>query len=219
MTSSEDASVFPFVAAGAQGRVRDRAAAEALRVDPATPGHETNEHRLETESVRSARPVTAEGMLVPAFREERFDRREDGIEHFRIESAHDGSDLHWSSGWDSTRDASRAVTTTGGWSCSSPIRAISKFADSEFTPNRPFKAETRVRIPLGVPTERIPSSAPLSGGDPMLRRATGRGGVRERLHRFTTRRRTVLNLSSPPNHRHLARSFRGPLRSIADDRA
>jgi len=40
--------------------------------------------------------VAAERVLVDKGRDERFDGRPDSIEHFGVERAHDGGDLHWS---------------------------------------------------------------------------------------------------------------------------
>ena len=56
---------------------------------------EADEHRPQADPVRDPSPVTAERVTVLGLWKQRFYRRVDSIEHFGLECAHDGGDLHW----------------------------------------------------------------------------------------------------------------------------
>lgn len=85
----------------------------------------THDHD-EPDTKQARRP----GVLVTvAARHEPFKRCPDGISHFGIERAHDDRYLHEVVGrWVAPGKKNRALTTTGGWAYSPPIRAASNFA-------------------------------------------------------------------------------------------
>jgi len=90
----EDAGGEPLVASLTHRGVRHLVAAQPLGVLPRASRRQPHEHHLEAIPVRRARPVTAKRVLVDEPRHERLDRRPHSIEHFRVERAHDGGDLH-----------------------------------------------------------------------------------------------------------------------------
>lgn len=81
---------------------------------PTSSRDEAHEHHAKALLVRDALAMAAERMAVNVSRDECFDALPDGIEHLRVERAHDGGDLDWSSGLGCTRHSSWAKTATGG---------------------------------------------------------------------------------------------------------
>ncbi len=90
----EDAGSEPFVAPLPRRGVGDPVAAEPLGVLPRATRGEPDEHHREAVPVRGPGPVTSERVRLDQGWDERFDGRPDGIEHFGVERAHDGVDLH-----------------------------------------------------------------------------------------------------------------------------
>ena len=73
--------------------------------------------------------MTAQGMALVVHREQGFYGRPDGIDHFGVERADDGGDLHLVVGvWVKHPDCLGATTTTGGWSRRSQAEMLDSFA-------------------------------------------------------------------------------------------
>ena len=90
-------------------------------VNPRRPGHQPDQDPPETQPVRDTWTVTTQRMIIDPARQQRLHGPPDHIHNFGLERAHDDKDLHLVVVFrNSTRDQTRAVTTTGGWS---PIRA------------------------------------------------------------------------------------------------
>jgi hypothetical protein len=90
----EHPRVDPLVASSPQRRVRHREPEDRFDVNPRRAGHQPDQDTPETQLVRHPRAVTPERMTVIRRREQRLDRRPHSIDHFRLERAHDDSDLH-----------------------------------------------------------------------------------------------------------------------------
>ena len=68
--------------------------AEAFRVLPRTARREPHENHIQAVPVQGTRPATPQRMGLDQRRDERLEGCPDGIEHFGVERAHDGEDLH-----------------------------------------------------------------------------------------------------------------------------
>lgn len=121
-----------------RGRVGDHTSAEALRVLPGASGDEPDEHHLEAVPVRGPLAMTTERVVQLTHRDERLDTSPDHIDHFGVEYAHDGGDLHLVVGsvtapqvsWGQNNDRwmifLRAIYVRTTWSgACRPIRAAS----------------------------------------------------------------------------------------------
>ena len=99
----EHSRVGLFIAPGPQRRVRHLMVEDRFDVDPRRAGHQPDQDPPETQPIRHPRSMTSERMIVGARGEEHLDRRPHSINHFRLERAHDETDLHLvDRGWVST---------------------------------------------------------------------------------------------------------------------
>jgi hypothetical protein len=85
----EHPGVDPLVPAGAQGGVGHLVVEDRFDVDPGGAGHQPDQDPPEAELVRYPGPMTAQRVGPGRGREQRLDRRPDGIYHLPFQSAHD----------------------------------------------------------------------------------------------------------------------------------